>query len=101
MLEDSNGIPVGRTAEIKRFMKGVFRVRPSLPRYNYTWDVNMVLDYLKLYYPDEVLPLSRLTLNLTRLLALFTVQRAQTLHVLEYTAFSIYVDMVIIPNKDF
>ena len=82
-------------------MKGVFRVRPSVPRYNYTWDVNMVLDYLKLYYPDEVLPLSRLTLNLTRLLALFTVQRAQTLHVLEYTAFSIYVDMVIIPNKDF
>ena len=82
-------------------MKGVFRVRPSVPRYNYTWDVNLGLEYLKLYYPEEFVPLSRLTLNVTRLLALCTVQRDQTLHVLEYTAFSIYVDMVIIPNKDF
>ena len=79
----------------------MLRVRPSVCRYNYTGDVKLGLQYLKLYFPEEFVPLSRLTLNVTGLLALCTVQRDQTLHVLEYTAFSIYVDMVIIPNKDF
>ena len=101
MLEDSNGVPVGRTAEVKRFMKGVFRLRPSLPRYNFIWDVNIVLDYLKFYYPNEVLPLSHLTLKLTMLLALSTAQRVQTLHVLKISLFQIYDDLVIIPIKDF
>jgi len=29
-----------------RFIKGIFECRPSLPRYQETWDVTVVLDYL-------------------------------------------------------
>ena len=28
---------------VRRFMKGIVTLRPALPRYNVTWDVNKVL----------------------------------------------------------
>lgn len=31
---------------ISRFLKGVFRRTPSVPRYNSTWDTSIVLNYL-------------------------------------------------------
>ena len=42
------GITIGNFPSVKRFMKGVFALRPSLPRYEFIWDVNIVLDYLKI-----------------------------------------------------
>ena len=36
---------------ISRFMKGYFNQRPPRPRYNYTWRVSKVLDYLKTLFP--------------------------------------------------
>ena len=50
-------------------------------------DCKLGLQYLKLYFPGEFVPLSRLTLNVTGLLAFCTVQRDQTLLVLEFTVF--------------
>ena len=97
MIVDKNSMPVGRVPAVKRFMKGVFRLRPSLPRYSCIWDVNIVLDYLKVFYPNEELPLSHLTLKLTMLLALTTAQRTQTLHVLDIEDFQIYDNLVMIP----
>ncbi len=32
---------------IIRFMKGVYNLRPSLPQYSNTWDVGIVLGYMK------------------------------------------------------
>lgn len=41
---------------IHRFMRGVLNVlRPALPKYNVTWDVNIVLKYLKLLFPLSLL----------------------------------------------
>ena len=97
MLTDRNNLPVGKVPAVRRFMKGVFRLRPSLPRYSCIWDVNIVLDFLKVFYPNEELPLSHLTLKLTMLLALTTAQRAQTLHVLDIKDFQFYDDVVKIP----
>ena len=94
MIVDKNSLPVGKVPAVRRFMKGVFRLRPSLPRYSCIWDVNIVLEYLKVFYPNEELPLSHLTLKLTMLLALTTAQRTQTLHVLDIKNFNF---MIIIP----
>ena len=44
-----NSVPVGQHSLVKRFMRGVFNIKPSLPRYVHTWDVNVVLTYLKLW----------------------------------------------------
>ena len=62
----------------------MFETRPSLPRYNYVWDVDLVLAYLKgRLSPTSELNLKPLTLKLVMLLALLSGQRCQTLHTLQ------------------
>ena len=67
---------------IKRFMKAVFNGRPALPRYQFVWDTDTVLDYLK---QQDILSLSlkELSARLAILLALTSGQRCQTLHALD------------------
>ena len=62
--------PVGSHALIVRFMKGVARTRPALPRYHCIWDVNVVLDMFRLQPLVEFLSLYDLTLRTVTLLAL-------------------------------
>lgn len=64
---------------IKRFFKGIFRLRTPLPKYNITWDTSIVLNYLAGMYPNDSLSLEKLTHKLITLLALITSHRAQTL----------------------
>ena len=64
---------------IARFMKGIFNLRPPVPRYQFTWDVKQVLSYLSSHFPLRSLNLKMLTQKLVTLLALCTAQRAQTL----------------------
>ena len=64
---------------VVRFLKGVFELKPSLPRYLSIWDVGTILDYLKTLAPITELNLKTLTKKLTVLLCLLTGQRCQTL----------------------
>lgn len=80
-LEDC--VSVGSHPLVRRFMKGVFNLRPSLPRYNVTWDVNIVLKFLKKLTPISSLSLLKLSLKLLMLLALLSGQRGQTLHLID------------------
>ena len=64
---------------ITRFMKGIYRQKPPLPRYHFTWDVCTVLKYLSSLFPLEKLSLKLLTFKLVALLALSSAPRAQTL----------------------
>jgi hypothetical protein len=61
-------------------MKGIFELRPALPKYSEIWDVSVVLEYLKNVDIPTVLSLKQLTLKLTMLLCLLTGQRCQTVH---------------------
>ena len=61
-------------------MKGVYELEPPIPKYTCIWDVNIVLNYIKLFGPNERLTLFCLSHKLLMLLALSTGQRAQTLH---------------------
>ena len=64
---------------ISRFMKGYFNQRPPRPRYNFTWRVSKVLDYLRTLFPLCNLSLKMLTFKLVALLVLSSALRAQTL----------------------
>ena len=68
---------------IKRFMRGVFVNRPALPRYNITWNVSIVLSFLKTMSPNENLTLTLLTKTLVVLLLLLFGQRGQTVHMID------------------
>lgn len=73
------GSTISKDDRIQRFFKGVFRLRPSLPKYSYTWDTNCVLDHLSQWYPNEELSFDKLTRKTITLLALTTAHRLQTL----------------------
>ena len=75
----SGEVPAGRHPLVCRFLKGVFQERPALPRYVDTWDVSLVLNYIKDQYPLEKLGLKELTLKLVVLISLLSGQRTQTL----------------------
>lgn len=66
----------------KRFFTAVFKLRPTAPKYNSTWDVGIVLEMLRAWGPTELLDLRKLTLKLTMLLALGSAFRVQTLHLI-------------------
>ena len=55
-------------------------MRPSRPRYAYTWDVEVVLAYIDSLHPLQDLSLKDLTFKLVTLIALITGQRCQSIH---------------------
>ena len=81
-LQMDHSVNIGNHVLIRRFMRGVFLLRPSLPRYNVTWDVNIVLEHIRLMSPLSSLSLLKLSQKLLMLLALLSGQRGQTLHLL-------------------
>ena len=73
---------VGSHPLVVRFMKGVFNLRPTKPRFTKTWDVDKVLKYLRTLSPVKYLTLKDLTLKLVMLIALTHAARSQTIHLL-------------------
>ena len=74
-------------------------MRPPVIRFEIIWDVNVVLKYLKSFYPHKDIPLSHLTYKFVMLLALASKQRVQTLHVFECSDIKIFVHVVFIPIR--
>lgn len=68
---------------LSRLMTGCFNLKPPRARYNFTWDVGVVLRFLSSLYPLEDLSLKLLTFKLVTLVALITAARAQTLSALD------------------
>ena len=71
---------VGAHPKVVRFMKGVYELRTPMPRYQLTWDVQIVLNHFKTLEQNEDLSLKDLTKKMFPLLLLVTAQRVQTLH---------------------
>ncbi len=74
---------VGNHRLVRRLLRGVFLQRPALPKYNYTWDVTKVLQYLKTLEPIASISLKLLTFKLAMLVALLSGQRIQTVHLID------------------
>ena len=70
---------VGNHPLIVKFMKGVFNMKPPVPRYSHIWDVKPVLEYLRRLSPARKLDLKKLSQKVVILLALTSAQRVQTL----------------------
>ena len=78
------GVGVSKLQFLDRMMKGCYNFNPPRARYSFTWDVNMVLDFLCTLYPLANLSLKDLTLKLIALVALATAARAQSLSALDF-----------------
>ena len=85
---------------IKRFMKGVFKLRPTKAKYNLTWDPNIVLNYLSQQWPNEDLSLEALSKKTVTLLALVTAHRVQTLSLIKTNNIQIQSTFILIKVPD-
>ena len=65
-------------SRVKRFFKGISKLRPPRPKYDSTWDPKIVLDYYLKNSNNENLTLKDLSKKLITLLALVTGHRMQT-----------------------
>ena len=79
----TSGKCLGEERLIRKFMKGVFNLRPALPRYQESWNVDTVLIYLSNMPELQELSLKEISFKLVMILALITGQRCQTLHLLD------------------
>lgn len=85
---------------IKRFFKGVFKIRPSFPKYSFTWDPAIVLNFLGSLYPNEALTLDCINKKLVTLIALATGQRCQTISLIRISNINISDDRIVILITD-
>ena len=89
---NNNTIPFGQHPLVKRFMKGIFELRPSFPRYKSIWDVNIVFNHLRNQPIVHELTLKDLTIQVTFLLLLLSGQRCQTIHLLNLDNMNLSID---------
>ena len=47
------GRPVGEHPQVSSLITEVFNNRPTQPKYNFIWDIQLVLDYLKKELPNN------------------------------------------------
>ena len=70
-----NNSSFGAHPMVCRFLKGVFELKPSLPKYKNIWNVNIDMAYLSGLHPPQDLTLKDLTYKNTMPLALLFGQR--------------------------
>ena len=79
VVDPIEGFEFGKHPIISRFVSGVFKSRPTLPRYVCTYDPDVILQYLISLPKVDCISLKELTLKITTLLALCSGHRPQTL----------------------
>ena len=82
ILPPIHGFPVGQHPLVIRLLKGVLNLRPVMPGYQQSWDVDTVLTYLQTLPKNEDLSLRSLTQTLAILLAITAAKRSSELKLL-------------------
>ena len=77
-------------------MKGIFQLKPSLPKYTTIWDVGQLLGYLESLPLSAELSLKDLSLKTATLLSILTGQRCQTLHKIGISFIQTHTDVTYI-----
>lgn len=86
------GKKIGEDPIICRFLKGVFNLRPSLPRYTSIWDPEQVLSFLDV--DSSKLSMLEFSRKVVFLVTLLSGQRMSTIANLRYSDLMIYDDKV-------
>lgn len=85
---------------IRRFFKGLSKLRPSRPKYDLTWDPKIVLDYFSSLPRNDELSIKDLTMKLICLLALVTGHRMQTFSLIKVENIELTQDSIKIKIPD-
>ena len=75
--------PVGQHHLVIRILKGIFNLRPKLPKNVVTWDPSIALQYIKTLGPSAGIPLILLAAKVATLIWLLAAQRGQSLTLID------------------
>ena len=81
--DEIDGTRVGQHPLVSRFLKGVFNIRPPAPKYAVTWDVDVVLSYLRSLPDNQKVSFQLLSHKLAMLMALANADRCSDLAALD------------------
>ena len=70
---------LGEETLVARFMRGVYNLRPFIPKNTVIWDTRKVLDFLEKWHPAKNLSLRQLSIKTVLLCLLVSGQRGQTI----------------------
>ena len=82
-IRSSNGLDFDKQSIVQGFMKGIYQLWPSLPKYSFTWDISILFEKYRELPPNDQLDLEALTLKTATLLTLISCQCAQTVFTLD------------------
>ena len=83
---------------VKRYMKGIFEDNPTLPKFQFTWNVSLLFNYFRNMQDIDALDTQKLTQKLVMLMTLISGrQRAQTIHSIRVSDIKILDNKVVIP----
>ena len=106
ILPRKEGKTFGKDETVSRMIRGIFKLRPSLPKYVSTYDPDVILRYISNLPSNRELMLEMLTKKLCTLLCLLSGQRAQSIQVLKisksvfsHDTYAFYIDKVIKTSK--
>ena len=81
--DEVDGTRVGQHPLVSRFLKGVFNICPPAPKYAVTWDVDVVLSYLRSLPDNQKVSFQLLSHKLAMLMALANADRCSDLAALD------------------
>ena len=82
ILPKQDGKTFGEHPTVSKLLKGIYKLRPSLPKYTVIYDPDIVLSYIATLPKNSELLLELLTKKLVTLLCLLSGQRAQSIEAL-------------------
>ena len=85
---------LGEDTLISRFMRGVYNLRPFIPKNVVIWDTKKVLDFLEKWHPAKNLSLRQLGIKTVLLCLLVSGQRGQTIHLMCLENLKFYKDKI-------
>ena len=84
-----NKVPCGKNPDVKRFMKGIFELLQTFPKYHMIWDVKKVFNYFRNLPIISDFTLKEFSLKLAMLFCLVSGgQRIQTMHLINWKILS-------------
>ena len=98
VINQQQNVSFGNIPIAKRYMKGIFESNPTLPKFQFTWNVSLLFDYFRNMQEIHALDIQKLTQKLVMLMTLTSEgQRAQTIYSIGVSDIKILDNRVVIP----
>ena len=98
VINQQQNVSFGNIPIVKRYMKGIFENNPTLPKFQFTWNVSLLFNYFRNMQDIHALDIQKLTQKLVMLMTLISEgQRAKTIHSIRVSDIKILDNKVVIP----